>query len=553
MDVLTSNTVALTYGTIAATNGYTRIATFNSTNITFSTESTAFSRSSTVQTATCALTPSNWFVACADTNADCQVYGCASNGTNAPNVSASARNVNGTNNCAYLSLARLDNDNAMLVMQNTSASNGVMCRLHSEGASNDPSASTLAFLDGTNNCTHITQSPIDSNHTLCAYNNATTSNGMLAVIQANGTNAPTVVSRSVFALSAVTYCSLTSHSATLHSLLFTDSNSDGQHLAINVDMNYNLTWSQQSTLNGATNCAYNAVAALTTTTAIGAWQEGAGSDGKAGTLTLTPTPVISGQLLGIAETSATNGAAATVNIGPVVSGTFTSGADYYAAGAGGLTVTPTPVHVLKAKSTTEGVLELRGAPEAGKQNVWEIITPGAFTWTAPETGEYEIILVGAGGSGASADVTQANGGNSGNVVLLNRCLSLGASISGSLGAGGASQTNNNTSGIAGGASIISSPFVFSATGGRGGVYIGGYNGSGAAPNPPNNQDICSIGCGCGGTANNGNFNGVAPYIGGIANTTAAIAGSRGSGGTGGVSTSGKGGDGVVRITLIHGS
>lgn len=501
----------------------------------------------------CALTSSNWFVAYADANSDCQIRTAVSNGTNAPTL-GTALNVNGTNNANYLSLARTSDTTAMLVFQDTSGSNGEIAHI-TGGTTNAPTASTLAHLDGTNNCTYITQSPIDSNHTLCAYNNTTTSNGCLAVIQANGTNAPTVISRSTFAFSAVAYCALSSHSANLHSLVYTDSNSDGQHLAVYVDSNYTLTWSQQAALNGTTNCAYNAVAALSPTTAIGAWQEGAGSDGKAATLTLTPTPVISGQLLGIAETTATS-AAATVAIGPVweTTNTLSVGADYYVAAAGGISTALSTVHVGKADTANSLVLDLRGAPASGKVQVWEITTPGAFTFTVPEDGEYEIVLVGGGGSG-SANATAACPGNGGNAIITIKSLKRLDSISGTIGAGGASSSSGN--GKDGGASSISSPFLANASGGLGGTA--GGSASSYAPNRPNRKTSGEI-VGTTGTKLDGVFYGGTSLLGGdpvsSSSSIAALPGFRGNGGlvySGGAGDSGKGGDGCLRITLTHGS
>jgi hypothetical protein len=374
---LASNAVALSYN--AGTNGVTKLATISGTNIALS-AAAAITMTTSVKSATCALTSSNWFVAYADTNSDCQIRTAVSNGTNAPTL-GTALNVNGTNNANYLSLARTSDTTAMLVLQNTSDSNGEIAHI-TGGTTNAPTASTLAHLDGTNNCTYITQSPIDSNHTLCAYKNAA-EGGKLAVIQANGTNAPTVISRML--LSSVVYNSeiaLSAHSSNIHSLVYTGASGYAENNTIFVDSNYNLTISKTNFHNGTNSIAYNAIAALTPTTAIAAFQ-GTGSDGFAGTLTLTPTPVISGQLLGIAETSATNGATASVAIGPIVEGTYTSGADYYVSGSGGIGVTASPVRVGKAKSTTELVLDLGGNQSAQKENAVEFSTAGSGTFTAP--------------------------------------------------------------------------------------------------------------------------------------------------------------------------
>jgi hypothetical protein len=448
----------------------------------------------------------------------------------------------------------------MLVLQDASTSNGEIAHI-TGGTTNAPTASTLAHLDGTNNCTFITQSPIDSNHTLCAYNNATTGQGSLAVIQANGTNAPTVISRMIFHPMLAWYNSLSAHSSNDHSLVFMDNENDANHIVVHVDSSYNITTSASSKFYGTNATEHHAVAALTPTTAIAAFQ-GTGSDGFAGTLTLTPTPVISGQLLGIAETSATNGATASVAIGPIVEGTYTSGADYYASGAGGLTVTPTPVHVLKAKSTTEGVLDLRGAPEAGKQQVWEITVPGAFTWTAPEDGEYEFLFC-AGGGGGSRSTGRALSGNGGNTVLLSSVsVKSGASITGSIGTGGVGRSSTAAGGDGGDTFITINGNLYAAKGGKGGTSADASATAYAAFNAHNLTDKYNI---LGENANSQVFtsgsvgcrNGVAQMIPGsrsIINDNGGGNGYRGSGGgTTTSGTSGYGGDGYLSITLVYGS
>jgi hypothetical protein len=383
---LSSTQVALSYRNATDSNLHIVIATDNGSNPhTFSTHATNSGINGNVTTATCALTSSNWLVAYADTNSDCQIIHAKSNATNAP-TTGFALNVNESNNCAYLSLSRLTSTSAMLVFQNTSDSNGEVGLLTCATNDTTPTlTSSLAHLDGANNCTYITQSPIDSNHTLCAYNNATTSNGCLAVIQANGASAPTVISRAVFASTAVSYLTLSAHNSNDHSLIYTDSNSDGQHLVVHIDSNYNLLLSETNPINGSTNAAYNAVAALTSTTAIGTWQEGAGSDGKAATLTLTPTPVISGQLLGIAETSATNGASADVANGPIyqTTNTLTPGVKYYAQASGGIGTNESPIFVGGADTSNSIILSLQGNEAAQKGNAVEFSTAGSGTFTVP--------------------------------------------------------------------------------------------------------------------------------------------------------------------------
>lgn len=549
---------ALSY--VSQTNGniLTALVTVNASNIpTISTASAVTTGTgASIGPATCALTSSNWFVAYADGSSLLRVRNCISNTTNAPTLSLVTGSLS-TNAVTSISLARTTSNTGIVAWTDSNASG--MYLITSDGT-NTPPSSAKGTLEGTNNCTYITQSPIDSNHTLCAYNNATTSNGMLAVIQANGTNAPTVISRSTLpelntGYTGFEYGSLTAHSSNLHTLVGQEKNTgDGFAIPIYVDAQYNATFGQKVSLQGSTNTLYNAVAALTPTTAIAAFQ-GSGSDGFAGTLTLTPTPVISGQLVGIASTSATNGASATVAVGPVVTGTFTSGADYYASGAGGLTTTATPVHVLKAKSTTEGVLELRGAPEAGKQLSGEITAPGAFTWIVPYDGEYVLTFCAGGGSGAGN--TNPLGGNGGNTVVIKSQMVKNTSITGSIGAGGATVTNSP--GYDGGNStVVIGGITYTAKGGRGGNQSSSSHKINTPNNKANSYEILGE---CGGEFYNSSS---AITYGGKSSLTIVAAssgsytrvdGTRGGGGsqTGAGVASGAGGDGVFRWELVIGS
>jgi hypothetical protein len=551
---LSSNTGAITHVT---TTGSLLVRSFevSGTNPIAFGAFAALGGQAAINSSTCALTSSNWFVAYADTNSDCQIRTAVSNGTNAPTL-GSTLNVNGTNNADYLSLARTSDTTAMLVLRDSSSSNGEIAHI-TGGDTNAPAVSTLAHLDGTNNCTHITQAPIDSTHTLCAYNNATTSNGKLAVIQANGTNAPTVISRAVFETNGgAAYNSLTAHSANLHTLLWDDGTSNyGHALTIGVDSNYNLTLTPQisGNIQGTNSTAYQAVTALTPTTAIAAFQ-GLGSDGFAGTLTLTPTPTISGQLLGISQDTATNGTA-TVDLGPVwnTTNTLTLGEEYFANPAGGLTTNATPVFVGTADTTGSLVLDLSGNPAVGLKQVWEITTPGAFTFTAPEDGEYEIVFCGGGGGGmGNTTIANATGGNSGNVVILNKALAVSASISGTIGAGGAGASGAGTNGSDSTVIVLGS--TYTAKGGRASTVAAAGDGS---RNRENDSYANNILGGCGGTYNNESFGGVTPILGSSSQTTgsAGKAGTRGGGGTGaaGGQTSGAGGSGVCRITLKRGT
>jgi hypothetical protein len=555
---LSSTEVALAYNRTGSSSSSVRIATISGTNITPSAIAT-IDGEPTISPSTCALTNSNFFVACVDSSTDCQIRTAVSNGTNAPTL-GTALNVNGTNNANYLSLANTSSTTAMLVLQNSSDSNGEIAHI-AGGTTNAPTASTLAHLDGTNNCTYITQSPIDSNHTLCAYNNATTSNGCLAVIQANGANAPTVISRAVFESVAVRFCSLSAHQADIHSLTYSSTSNNLNYVSpVKVDTNYNITIGQKLSYGDATSTSYNAIAALSLTTSIAAFQ-GNGADGFAGTLTLTPTPVISGQLLGIAETSATNGATASVAIGPIVEGTYTSGADYYAAGSGGIGETASPVRVGKAKTTTELVLDLGGNPSAGKVLSGEITVPGAFTWTAPYDGEYVLTFCGGGASGAYGGGTSATGGNGGNTVSISRFFAQGSSVSGSLGAGGASKSSTSDGSDGADSTVIISGVTLTAKGGRKGWYLAS-NPDYSSANLANAVSKLNIPGSTGSTIGSNPWTstgGAAPLITETLAITsgaslAGVAGSRGGGGTSAMTgSSGKGGDAIFRWELVIGS
>jgi hypothetical protein len=365
-----------------------------------------------------------------------------------------------------------------------------------------------------------------------------------------------VVSRAVFLNGPGGTNALTAHTSNLHSLFYMDTGSDGKLASIFVDSNYNLTISASDYCGqGTSNQTHYAIAALTPTTAIAAFQ-GTGSDGFAGTLTLTPTPVISGQLLGIAETSATNGATASVAIGPIVEGTYTSGADYYVSGSGGIGETASPVRVGKAKSTTELVLDLDGNPSAGKVLSGEITVPGAFTWVAPFDGEYVLTFCAGGGSGGQASSITKPAGNGGNTVVISRTIAAGTSISGTIGAGGDGQASTNTAGNTGGDSTLSvNGVTFIAKGGKGGIA----NGSVDCHVNNDNESYAFNLLGTTGKyapfgASVGQSGGV-PQLLGANPKVAAGAATRGGGswGSNNSGTTGKGGDGVFRWELVIGS
>jgi hypothetical protein len=423
----------------------------------------------------------------------------------------------------------------MLVLQNSSDSNGEIAHI-TGGTTNAPTASTLAHLDGTNNCTFITQSPIDSNHTLCAYRNTTEGNGGLAVIQANGANAPTIVSKTVFSTNEVSYCSLSAHTPSIHSLSFID-NSAAQSVTVYIDANYIATVSRKVTTSTTTTASYTAVAALSPAAAIQSYAR-AGIGGFAGTLTLTPTPVISGQLLGIAETSATNGATASVAIGPIVEGTYTSGADYYVSGSGGIGVTASPVRVGKAKSTTELVLDLGGNPSAGRILSGEITTAGAFTFAPSISGLYTLTLVGGAGSGSVIGLSTSVAAKAGFALRTSLYVSSNTTISGTLGAGGAGSTNAANAGA--NSTMTVNGKLYTASGG---------SSIGAETKAASKDNVAGTFPGIGYTSG-----GIPAFIGGVLTTDTVRDGVRGAGGwSSGSGTSGKGGDGVFAWELVIGS
>lgn len=550
------------------TNGRVGILDATSTNsLSMSTFNTSFTVGSTSSLATCALTSSNWFVAYADTNSLVRVRNCLSNSTNAPILSNDSGTLS-SSATSNISITTTTTNTGMLVWNE---SGGSYIYSVTSAGSNNPNVSSKGTLDNTNNCTYITQSPIDPSHTLCAYNNATTSNGCLAVIQANGNGAPTVISRAIFeSYSNVYGVSLTDNSNNTFTLAYSTVNVTGGYTrTVTLDNSYNISMSKENKYYTINNATYTSVQSLNGTQNIVAFQ-GNGSDGFAGSLTLTPTPQITGTTLGIALSGGIGTNTCSVAIGPIHTDTnynIAIGADYYVQGDNSIGTTVSPVHIGVGESSNALLLDMRGAPEAGKQIAWEIANAGSAIWTAPYTGEYRIVAVGGGGSGSlGGGLPRAVGGNAGNYVekkiKIKQCTSLFLTI----GTGGSAQTNTNTSGNNGTASsFVIGQLTFTASGGKGGITVPNASTVGQV-NPLNEMvmtsgdeklGFCGMSCTESGTTVSKVYGGLSVMGGTQAaqiTGSAGIAGQRGGGGSGADTTaSGKGGDGVVRIEYILGS
>lgn len=93
------------------------------------------------------------------------------------------------------------------------------------------------------------------------------------------------------------------------------------------------------------------------------------------------------------------------------------------------------------------------APAGGKTRYVETLTSGT-SWTVPVGVEYvNATLIGGGGSGGkpeNADNRIATNGYGGQIITSNVTTTPGASIAYTIGAGGAGQSSNDTSGNVGG-------------------------------------------------------------------------------------------------------
>lgn len=141
-------------------------------------------------------------------------------------------------------------------------------------------------------------------------------------------------------------------------------------------------------------------------------------------------------------------------------------------------------------------------------------TQGTFTWTAPATGTFRFVLLGAGASGSS---TGPWGGGSGAFYQAERSIAKGRTASIVVGVGGA---GNNGAGTDGAATVVTLPGGEVLTAG-GGVTVASTAGGTATANTP--ADIVYAGS-AGGTGAAAGTNGLG-----------------GNGGTGGGSTNGGGG------------
>jgi len=100
---------------------------------------------------------------------------------------------------------------------------------------------------------------------------------------------------------------------------------------------------------------------------------------------------------------------------------------------------------------------IRSQPQGPTQLLFDM-KPGSKTWLCPETGYYQVSVIGAGGSGSNNKKIN-RGGDGGGYALLRLRINSGTSVPYIVGAGGAP-------GVAGGKSSWST--LLQATGGHGG-------------------------------------------------------------------------------------
>jgi len=100
---------------------------------------------------------------------------------------------------------------------------------------------------------------------------------------------------------------------------------------------------------------------------------------------------------------------------------------------------------------------IRSQPQGPTQLLFDM-TPGSKTWLCPETGYYQVSVIGAGGGGSNNKKIN-RGGDGGGYALLRLRINSGASVAYIVGAGGAP-------GVAGGKSSWST--LLQATGGHDG-------------------------------------------------------------------------------------
>ncbi|MDQ0202466.1 glycine-rich domain-containing protein [Pectinatus haikarae] len=194
-------------------------------------------------------------------------------------------------------------------------------------------------------------------------------------------------------------------------------------------------------------------------------------------------------------------------------------------------------------------------------------TAGTYTFTAPKSALYKVLVVGAGGGGGSctsAVNSAGGGGGAGGYAKKNIYLSKGATVTVTVGAGGSGAINSDggnggtssfgtycsaTGGTGGIHAISGSPF---GTGGSGGVGTNGdINGIGGIGDAP--QLLAPSSTSTGGTGGNGG-NSILSYT-ALSNNGTGTIGTLGAGGGGGDCTGitvasyagGAGGTGVVII------
>ncbi|WP_338547135.1 glycine-rich domain-containing protein [Pseudomonas benzopyrenica] len=116
------------------------------------------------------------------------------------------------------------------------------------------------------------------------------------------------------------------------------------------------------------------------------------------------------------------------------------------------------------------------------QSLWEFTTPGAYSFTPPADGQYEVIVVGGGGAGGRYSTGNACGGGGGGSGYADRkvvTLKSAQQVSGAVGSGGTTFVGSSTIGTDGGTSSFGTEL--SAAGGKAALSTnGGAGGSGGA-------------------------------------------------------------------------
>lgn len=248
--------------------------------------------------------------------------------------------------------------------------------------------------------------------------------------------------------------------------------------------------------------------------------------------TTVPNNVTQNSTYNVAFSGATdpNGGAVTYSIDPQSSGLSFSKTSNIANGESVVMTVPSSVDIsrsvsflVRAMTASGGSVSRTISTNIVGQPVNEYTNPGTFTYQAPITGNYEIIVVGGGGGGggkafSGSGTTGAPGGGSGYAQRLVRQLTSGVDygfVVGAGGQGGAISSDATTAKGKTGGTTSFSTFV-SATGGEGGLaagpnasWKGGNGGSGGGGAGLRNAEGTSSGNAGAGGANG--TNGVDAY------------------------------------------